>query len=118
MQERFRSGDAVVIPEIADYEIRRELLRAGRSRGIANLNSLSATFEYLPISTDAIRHAAHFWAEARRSGRPTAPPEAIDADVILAGQAAALNSDRAIVATTNPGHISRFVPAHLWEYIV
>ena len=47
------NGVEVVIPEIADYEVRRELLRA-----------------------------AEFWAAARRMGRQSADDSSLDADMI------------------------------------
>ena len=63
--------------------------------------------------------AAELWAAARRAGLPTAPPEALDGDVILAAQvilsAGAL--DVATVATDNVGHMARFVDAQPWEQI-
>ena len=74
--------------------------------------------EYLAIETVAMRQAAVFWAEARRGGRPTAPDPALDADVILAAQATTLKRPDVIVATTNPKHLSRYVPAALWTEIV
>jgi hypothetical protein len=39
-------GVRIGIPEIADYEVRRELLRAGKMRGIERLDALRETFEY------------------------------------------------------------------------
>ena len=64
-----------------------------------------------------MRRAAAFWAEARQEGRPTAPDPALDGDVILAAQAATLDHDDVIIATTNPGHLSRYTPAELWTDI-
>ena len=107
-------GARVLVPEIADYEVRRELLRARRVAGIARLDALIAQVEYLAITTSAMRQAAQFWAKARQRGRPTAADQAIDADVILAAQTATLRLTNVIVATTNTKHLSRFVPAALW----
>ena len=110
-------GATVFVPEIADYEVRRELIRAHRTAGIARLDALIDRVEYLAITTAAMRRAAMFWAEARRQGRPTAADAALDGDVILAAQSATLDRPDVIVATTNVRHLSRFVPAKLWTEI-
>ena len=39
-------GNRIVVPEIADYEVRRELLRIGSKNGIINLNQLGVQLEY------------------------------------------------------------------------
>ena len=111
------SGMKVLIPEIADYEVRRELLRVGSTRGIERLNELKITLGFVPITSEAMRQAATFWTDARRRGRPTAGDESLDADVILSAQAATLADKTVIVASTNPRHISRFVPAEHWQDI-
>lgn len=66
-----------------------------------------------------ILKAAQLWAEARRRGRPTADPKALDGDVILAAQATlvAEEGNEVIVATTNVGHLSQFVDAREWRLI-
>ena len=61
-----------MIPEIADYEVRRELLRAEKRLSLARLNALKGMLSYLPITTPTILQAAEFWAAARRLGRKTA----------------------------------------------
>jgi len=108
-----------MVPEIADYEVRRELLRAEKAKGVGRLDSLKA-IGYLPLSTNAMLKAAEYWAQARQAGFPTAPDEALDIDVVLAAQAAVLgdssNSD-VVVATANVGHLSRYVRAELWKDI-
>ena len=110
-------GVRVILPEIVDYEVRRELLRAGKSASVARLDALRVTLEYLPLTTEAMRQAAAFWAQARNQGQPTASDKALDGDVILAAQAVLLGAPRLIVATTNVGHLSRFVAADLWQNI-
>lgn len=110
-------GATVVIPEIADYEVRRELIRAHRTAGVARLDALISQVDYLAITTPAMRQAARFWADARQQGRPTAADHALDGDVILAAQAATLGRESVIVATTNVRHLARFVPARIWADI-
>src|SRR5215831_16576630 len=108
LQRHLSNGSTVIVPEIADYELRRELLRTGLTRGILRLETLLTVqgIDYLPITTPAMRLAAEFWARARRGGRPTADPKALDADVILAAQASLIGmADEVIVATTNVDHL-------------
>ena len=110
-------GTRIAVPEIADYEVRRELLRAGKVHGVQRLDALIDTFEYLPLTTDVLRKAAALWADVRRRGLPTADPKALDADVILAAQAHAISAAEVVVATTNEKHLSRLVAASLWREI-
>ena len=104
----------MLVPEVADYEVRRALLRANKARGLARLDALAALLEYLPLTTAAMRQAAVFWAQARQQGRPTADDKALDGDMILAAQAMTLGATDVVIATTNVGHLSRFAPAALW----
>jgi len=71
----------------------------------------------VPLTTSAIRLAAELWARSRRGGLPTAAAEALDGDVLIAAQALTLNDPNIVVATDNPVHIARFVPAGQWETI-
>lgn len=111
------AGVRVVIPEIADYEVRRELLRARKTAGVERLDALAGLLEYLPITTAAMRQAAAFWATARQHGQPTAGDQTIDGDMILTAQGLAIGAAGVVIATTNVGHLSRFVTAKLWQDI-
>lgn len=90
---------------------------ANKTVGLARLDYFCAFLEYLPITTAVMRQAAEFWAEARQKGYSTAGDKAIDADVILAAQAVTMGLSDVIIATSNVGHLSRFVPADLWSNI-
>lgn len=118
-KERLATGAQIVIPEIADYEVRRELLRANKTHSLARLNALKSALGYLPITTNVMLRAAELWAQARNMGKPTASDQALDADMILAAQAALLidDGDSVIVATTNVSHLGLFVPAAHWQEI-
>lgn len=113
-------GETVILPEIADYEVRRELIRAGKKAGIRGLDELKSLLSYRPITTEAMLLAAEFWAQARQRGTPTADPRALDGDVILAAQASLLagGGDEVVVATTNVGHLAQFIDAREWRLIL
>ncbi|HLK58856.1 MAG TPA: PIN domain-containing protein [Chthonomonadaceae bacterium] len=115
-----RAGRRVYVPEIADYEVRRELLRARKTASIARLDIVKRDAYYLPITTEIMLKAAALWADVRLRGLSTADPHALDGDAILAATVLSLGLAReeVIVATTNVGHLTRFVEADLWSNIV
>lgn len=119
LESLLEQNHAVCIPEICDYELRRELIRANRQNALKRLDSLKATLEYLPITTSVMLEASKLWAEARKMGRPTAGDKALDGDMILSAQVRvyANGEGNAIIATTNVGHLSLFTKANHWNQI-
>jgi predicted nucleic acid-binding protein len=115
------AGHRIVVPAIADFEVRRELERSDKLSGLARLDAFNAAEpdRYLPLSDAALRRAATLWAQARRQGRPTADRRELDCDVVLAAQAltASLPPGGIVVATTNIGHLAQFLPAENWTNI-
>jgi len=103
-----------VVPEISDYEERREYLRAGFHESVLRLDSLARYHDYARISTNVMLRAAQLWAQARLAGMPTAHAKNIDADVILAAQAI---EERCVVVTENVGHLGRYCDARPWRSI-
>jgi predicted nucleic acid-binding protein len=114
LQGLLTAGHRILIPAICDYELRREFLLRGSLASLLLLDDLIRTHAYLDITSVVIRRAAELWATARRSGTPTTPPAAIDADVILAAQALTLNDPAAVIATGNVAHLNRYVHAVDW----
>lgn len=117
-------GCRFFVPEIADYELRREFLRTGKTAAIARLDTVSASDpdRYLPLSTPDVRLAARLWAQARNRGVVTAPPDALNSDVLIAAQALRLvpadfGLSGMVVATANPSHLSALTTAALWSTI-
>ena len=120
-------GVRVVVPAIADYELRRELLRADKAQGLARLDDLTARLGYLAVDETVLRNAARLWAEVRKLGKPTAPDLALDGDCILAAQARTayklldheevVRGFQVVIATTNPKHLQRLATARLWTEV-
>jgi predicted nucleic acid-binding protein len=111
------AGHRVVLPEITDYEVRRELLLRAAARRIVLLDLLDGPCRYLGLTRSVMRRAAELWALARHTGQPTAGDNTIDADIILIAQAESLNDPNTVIATSNVGHLARFFPAELWTNI-
>jgi len=119
MENLLVQGVRVYVPEVADYEVRRELIRTKNPGSIARLDRLKQFARYLPITTDVMLEAAELWAQSRNLGVATADIHALDGDVIIASQALslALATSEFVIATSNVRHLSRFVPAELWNNI-
>lgn len=115
------AGHRLVVPAIADHEVRRELERAGKVRSIAQLDAFNAARpdRFLSVTVSSLRLAARMWAQARNAGAPTADPRDLDADVLIAAQALdmGVSNSELVVATTNVGHLAQFVAAELWTNI-
>ena len=56
-------GEIFLLPEIVDYEVRRELLRANKYQGLQRLDELKVTLGYLCLNTEVMLLAAQFWAD-------------------------------------------------------
>lgn len=114
-------GTTLVVADLTQYEVRRELLRVKAKAKLRRLDALLAGVTVAEVSSDAWIKAAEFWAIVRQAGRPTAAPNALDGDAILAGVAATLGrpGDQVIIATTNVRHLSWFpgIDARRWEVI-
>lgn len=78
LQRLTSGGIQIIIPEITDYEVRRELIRGGMPASIAKLDQLAGVYRYLPVTIDAWRQAAEFWAVVRNLGRPAAGDQRLD----------------------------------------
>lgn len=85
LQGLSQSGIAIAIPEIADYEVRRELLRSEKSLGLARLDALKSLLRFVPITSAAMLKPAEFRASARNAGWQSASDSSLDADMILCG---------------------------------
>lgn len=106
-----RSGQ-VYLPEVADFELRRELIRLGASASLRKLDGLPLEIRYVPITTAIMRDAASLWATLWNTGRPLGTADALGADVVLAAQARAVG---ATVVTENVAHLGRMVDAVTWR---
>lgn len=131
-------GIGFTVPEIADFEVRRSLIlmtkRTIRKTSdtdkvqwarecLRNLDEMTRTIDYIPLSTDIMHTASEMWAQARKKGVPTAHNLELDCDVILAAQAIKRSgaTEQVIIATGNIGHLTRYntptVTAKSWKDI-
>lgn len=106
------------VADITRFEVRRELLRIEAARKLQKLAELLAAIVPVDVTPEMWDRAAELWALARRGGRPTASPDALDGDAILAAAAQVLakSGDPAIIATTNVKHLRWFgIDAREWR---
>src|SRR4051812_9406066 len=103
-QRLLAAGARLIVPGVADYELRRELIRAGKISGLRRLDAVRAGFEFDPLSQAGLDKAAELWAVVRNAGLTTAHPAALDGDAILAAQTirGADGGDVATIAPNTP----------------
>jgi predicted nucleic acid-binding protein len=114
------AGHRILVPAIAYYEALRELELRQAATQIARLQAFCLQpRRFIPLTTQHLETAARLWGQQRRAGQPSADPQALDCDVILAAQALSLGvaAPELIVATTNPAHLSLLLPCDLWTNI-
>jgi predicted nucleic acid-binding protein len=99
----------VILPEIIDYELRRELLLQGFGDSVSLLDQLRKALNYVLLRDNVLDRAAGLWADLRRRGLPTTHDHRLDVDVILAAQALDYtgHGDELIIATSDPGDLNR-----------
>lgn len=114
------AGHTVMVPAVVYYEALRELKLLAATSQIKRLKEFCLHPDrFISLTTAHLEVAAQLWASARKSGKPTADPHALDGDVILSAQALSLGltiSDY-VIATTNIRHLAQFVPCELWTNI-
>lgn len=114
LERLIKSGTEVCVSEIADYELRRELLRLRAAGQVARLDRLISQLTFLPLDRETMLAAAALWANARNAGQPTSDSRELDCDAILAAQA---QIHGCVVVTDNVGHLSRWVDARHWHAV-
>lgn len=102
------AGAAVMVPCIADYELRRELVRSNLRDSVKALDNLIDVLGYLSITKATTDKACDLWAQARNTGKPAAGDTDLDGDMILCAHALEGCGGDCIIATTNPKHIKVF----------
>jgi len=110
LQSLQKTETALRVPEIADYELRRELLRSGKQKSIERLNQINQPPRFIPLTSLTMRKASELWAWVRNQGQPTASNDSLDGDVILVAQAIFQLDifEQVVIVTTNLKHLSRF----------
>ena len=102
----------LLVSEVADYELRRELLRIESHKSLARLDELTRELRYLPTTTATWRSAARLWAALRHDGRVTA--KGLDGDVLIATQAI---EEMAGIVTSNDKHFDGVVDVYTWTTV-
>jgi predicted nucleic acid-binding protein len=113
---RAAAAHEMLLSEVADYELRRELrrelLRIDSRRSLDRLDELTREIRYIPVTTATWRATAR--ALQRKAGRVTAAEGGLDGDVLIAAQALA---EDAVIVTPNTRHFDSMIRAVTWQKV-
>lgn len=119
------AGHRLIVPAIADFELRRELERMGSVRSIMALDAFNAAVpdRYLPLTDYALKRAAKIWGQARNKGALPGDPKELNGDILITAQTLeyqavnGLADSDIVIASVNVAHLALFVSADLWQNI-
>ncbi|MFO0812752.1 MAG: nucleic acid-binding protein [Gemmatales bacterium] len=114
--QQLQDGNTVLISEVADYEVRRELIRLIQKQQLpaSRLTRLDALQSFCPLTLlthSNWQQAAELWASMRNQGIPTSELASLDADVLVISQTLELD---ATVVTVNPKHFEVHCKTLAW----
>jgi hypothetical protein len=108
----------IVVPEICDYELRREYILQNNLKAIGFLDGLKQSAVFCKVDSDIWLAAAALWAQCRSAGKAMAGNAELDGDVLLIATVNSMTLDpTTVVATTNVKHIDQHLDARKWEDI-
>jgi predicted nucleic acid-binding protein len=103
VQEWFRSlllsgADSleILISVLADYELRRVLIRRGANASLARLDDLTRSIRYIPVTAENVRRAAEISARLAADGQHVSDVDSLMAAQAIAEGAVLVTSDRSL----------------------
>ena len=113
-------GARIIVSDICDYEVRRELIRI-KSKSVQELDNLRDLIEFQPVTFAVLEKAAELWAEARDLSQSNKIKDNIDVDCILAAQWCLLKEQnpgrKVIIATKNIKDFQGVTDCDVWQNI-
>ena len=111
---------SICVPEIIDYELRRNLELEGLRKSVNLLSQFQRRDQILRLESQDLIEAAELWAWCRRRGKPTTENRGLDIDVILVAQSLSQLSrfDKVVILTVDIGDLSVFsdLGILLWDW--
>lgn len=128
MRSMREAGAKFALTSVADYEVRRELIRMSQSgkdkvrqefakRAIVRLDEFIEAVGYLSLSQEVLHCAAEMWGDMRRRGLATCDDKELDCDVILCAHAKVACGKDGLIATSNDRHIGHLADNAEWHAI-
>jgi toxin FitB len=111
---------SIGVPEIIDYELRRNLELENLQKSISLLSQFQQRRQLISLESEDLIRAAELWAWCRKQGSTTTENKGIDIDVILVSQALSRKDffNKVVILTIDTGDLSVFcdLGLHLWDW--